>query len=69
MLLQLQPQNPYYIDAKAHLLYRSCNIQEAIREQQHAIDAANDKQNPVFISKAQLETMQSELANMEAGKL
>jgi hypothetical protein len=67
--LQLQPQNPFYIDTRAHLLYRSGNTAAGIQEQQRAINAAQDKLNPVYTNNQELETMQSELLKMKTGQL
>jgi hypothetical protein len=67
--LQLDPRNAYYIDTKAHLLYRTGKTQEAIKEQQHAIDAALDKTNPVFISLQELNKLLDERDKMNAGIL
>jgi len=67
--LQLEPRNPYFLDTYAHLLYRNGRKADAVKTQQQAIDAANDKKNRTYMEKEAYDNLKVELKKMKEGKI
>ncbi len=67
--LLLDPQNPYYLDTYAHLLYKANRKAEAIKSQENAIKAASDKHNRTYLDKEAFDNLKVELNKMKKGNL
>lgn len=67
--LQLAPQNPYYLDTRAHLQYVNGNKAAAILTQQKAIKEAIRLQNEYLMEAEQVELFRVELEKMRTGKM
>ena len=69
LALQLAPQNPYYLDTRAHLQYVSGSKAAAILTQQKAVSEAVKMRKDYLLEDKQVEMFKLELEKMKSGKL
>jgi tetratricopeptide (TPR) repeat protein len=63
--LVLDPENPYFLDTYAHLLYKTGRIKEAIKFQKKAVAKLDSKKLRFEIDDTQAETIRADYARMK----
>lgn len=63
--LALDPENPYFLDTYAHLLYKTGKIKEAVKFQKKAVSKLTSKKLLFEIDDAQAETIRGDYAKMK----
>ena len=63
--LALDPENPYFLDTYAHLLYKTGKTKEAVKYQKKAVSKLNSKKLLFEIDDAQAETIRADYTKMK----
>lgn len=63
--LALDPENPYFLDTYAHLLYKTGKTKEAIKYQKKAVSKLNSKKLLFEIDDVQAETIRADYVKMK----
>ena len=63
--LVLDPENPYFLDTYAHLLYKTGKTKEAVKIQKKAVSKLSSKKLRFEIDDAQAETIRADYAKMK----
>ena len=63
--LALDPENPYFLDTYAHLLYKTGKTKEAVKDQKKAVSKLNSKKLLFEIDDAQAETIRADYTKMK----
>ncbi len=63
--LALDPENPYFLDTYAHLLYKTGKTKEAVKYQKKAVSKLNSKKLRFEIDDAQAETIRADYTKMK----